>query len=189
MRPRPRIQTGREMFTLLTFQVSHKTTTLYPMKHDFAVTVTWEDGAWRVRSFKDDFSSVATSLKAVRNLRTEGAAFAMLCVDDDYFVLVRPTPKRAKFLLSDATAAVEDDFAAEVLDELEIDVPDLDDDELEDAEPWAEGDFDIFEDLGMSEQVLSVICDETDWWASEQLQRIAEELGFEDEFADAVDLD
>ena len=41
-------------------------------------------------------------------------------------------------------------------------------------------------DVGLSEQVLSVIVDESEWWASEQLQRIAEELGFDDALAKAV---
>lgn len=33
---------------------------------------------------------------------------------------------------------------------------------------------------------MSIITDETDWWASEQLQRIAEELGFDDELEQAL---
>lgn len=104
----------------------------------------------------------------------------MLSIEDDYFVLVRPTPQGVKLLISDATAATEDDFAAEILDELDADQPDPED------TPYAEGDFDILADLGLSEQVMSIITDETDWWASEQLQRIAEELGFDDELEQAL---
>ncbi|WP_034648724.1 tRNA adenosine deaminase-associated protein [Corynebacterium vitaeruminis] len=159
------------------------------MKHDFAVTVAREGASWQVRAFKDDYRSLDTAITAVRNLRAEEAAFALLSVEDDYFVIVRPTPQGVRFLLSDATAAVEDDFAADILDELDVEIPEIDPDELENTEPWAEGDFDILADLGLSEEVMSVICDETDWWASEQLQRIAEELGFEDELADAAGLE
>ncbi|AHI21642.1 tRNA adenosine deaminase-associated protein [Corynebacterium vitaeruminis] len=159
------------------------------MKHDFAVTVAREGASWQVRAFKDDYRSLDTAITAVRNLRAEEAAFALLSVEDDYFVIVRPTPQGVRFLLSDATAAVEDDFAADILDELDVEIPEIDPDELESTEPWAEGDFDILADLGLSEEVMSVICDETDWWASEQLQRIAEELGFEDELADAAGLE
>lgn len=150
------------------------------MKSDFAVTVARVDAAWQVRVFKDDFSSLQTSINAVRSLRAEGAAFAMLSVDDDYFVLVRPTPQGVRLLISDATAAVEDDFASEILDELDADLPDADD------TPYAEGDFDILADLGVGEQIMSVITDETDWWASEQLQRIAEELGCDEELDEAL---
>lgn len=78
----------------------------------FAVTVARGENAWQVRSFRDEFTDPQVAVDAVRNLRSEGAAFAMLCVDDDYFVIVRPHPARDMFLLSDATMAVDDDFAA-----------------------------------------------------------------------------
>lgn len=150
------------------------------MKSNFAVTVARVNATWQVRAFNDDYSSLKRSIDAVRTLRAEGAAFAMLSIEDDYFVLVRPTPQGVKLLISDATAATEDDFAADILDELDADQPDSED------TPYAEGDFDILADLGLSEQVMSIITDETDWWASEQLQRIAEELGFDDELEQAL---
>ncbi|AEX43266.1 tRNA adenosine deaminase-associated protein [Corynebacterium diphtheriae bv. mitis] len=150
------------------------------MKSNFAVTVARVNATWQVRAFNDDYSSLKRSIDAVRTLRAEGAAFAMLSIEDDYFVLVRPTPQGVKLLISDATAATEDDFAADILDELDADQPDPED------TPYAEGDFDILADLGLSEQIMSIITDETDWWASEQLQRIAEELGFDDELEQAL---
>ncbi|MHA2787822.1 tRNA adenosine deaminase-associated protein [Corynebacterium sp. S7] len=152
----------------------------------FAVTVAWLDGAWTVRSFDDDFSSFSTSVKAVRNLRSEGAAFALLNVEEEYFVIVRPGPERVFAFISDATMAVDDDFAADVLDELGIDVPDLDPDELDQIEGWAEGDFDILEDLGMSEELLSVLADDQDSDPSEIIQRIADEIGFGEELENAL---
>ncbi len=155
----------------------------------FAVTVAWIDGSWIVRAFQDDFRSLATSVSAVRDLRSEGATFALLCVDDEYFVIVRPTPERVHLLLSDATMAVDDDFAATILDELGADIPDLDPDELDDVDGWADGDFDILADLGISEEVLGVIVDDNDLWPSEQLLRIAGELGFADELIDIAGLD
>lgn len=150
------------------------------MKSNFAVTVARVNATWQVRAFNDDYSSLKRSIDAVRTLRAEGAAFAMLSIEDDYFVLVRPTPQGVKLLISDATAATEDDFAADILDELDADQPDPED------TPYAEGDFDILADLGLSEQIMSIITDETDWWASEQLQRITEELGFDDELEQAL---
>ena len=89
------------------------------MSQDFgyAVTVERTDGTWRVREFEDDFTDLSTSVTAVRNLRSEGAAFALLNVEDDYLVIVRPGPSRVRVLISDATMAVDDDFAADVLDD------------------------------------------------------------------------
>lgn len=158
------------------------------MNQNFAVTVARVAGGWQVHSFEDSFRRLNTSIQAVRSLRSEEAAFALLCVEDDYFVIVRPTPGGVRLLLSDATAAIEDEFAAEILDEIGVEIPDIAPEEVAngEVEPWAEGDFEILADLGVSEQVLSIVCDETDWWASEQLQSIAEELGCEDALARAT---
>lgn len=155
---------------------------------DFAVTVTRSDGEWQVRAFDPDFGRLDPAFDALRALRSEGPAFAILCVDDDYFIIVRPAPTRTQILLSDCTAAVEDDIAADALDELGIDIPDLDEDELDETDPWPDGDFDILSDLGLSEQVLGLIADDLDAWASEQIVRIAEELGFDEELYDAIDI-
>lgn len=155
----------------------------------FAVTVTRTEGEWVVRAFDDDFSSLETSVSAVRALRSEGPSFALLCVEDEYFVIVRPIPDGVQALLSDATMAVDDAFAASVLGELDAEIPDLDPDELDEVDGWADGDFEILADLGLSEEVLGVIVDDTDTWPSEQLVRVAEELGFADEFIDAAGLE
>ena len=114
---------------------------------------------------------------------------AMLCVDDEYFIIVRPTPSRVHLLLSDATMAVDDNLASSVLDAMGAQTPEMTEEELDRLDPWAEGDLSILADLGLSEQVMSVICDDSELWASEQLLRIAAELGFESELSAAADLD
>lgn len=151
----------------------------------YAVTVARTDGGWVVREFEDDFTDLSTSVKAVRALRSEGAAFAILNVEEDYLVVVRPGPSRTRLLLSDATMAVDDDFAADILDEAGYEVPDIDPDELDDVEAWAEGDFAIFEDLGLSEERLSILLDD-DAEPRDLAETIAEDLGFLDELTDAV---
>ncbi|MBV7282231.1 MULTISPECIES: tRNA adenosine deaminase-associated protein [Corynebacterium] len=156
---------------------------------DFSVVVTLNNGQWQVQRYKDDFESLDTSIAAVRSLRAEGPAFALLCSEDDYFIIVRPTPSRVFALLSDATYALDDDLAEDVLNELGIDLPDLDEDELDDVDPWAEGDFTILEDVGLSEQVMDVILDDDELWPSEAVMKIAEELGFEEQLADATGLE
>lgn len=151
----------------------------------YAVTVARADGGWVVREFEDDFTDLSTSIKAVRALRSEGAAFAILNVEEDYLVVVRPGPSRTRLLLSDATMAVDDDFAADILDEAGYEVPDIDPDELDEVEAWAEGDFAIFEDLGLSEERLSILLDD-DADPRDLAETIAEDLGFLDELTDAV---
>lgn len=152
----------------------------------YAVTVERTGGAWRVREFDDDFSDLSTSITAVRNLRAEGPAFALLNVEEDYLVIVRPGPSQTRVLISDATMAVDDDFAADILDEAGAEIPDIDPDELDNVDAWADGDFDILADLGLSEEQMSILLDD-DADPADLAHTIADELGFGDELADAVD--
>lgn len=146
----------------------------------FGVAVVREDGTWRCtpmrRGVLNDLSAAETEL---RELRSAGAVFGLLDVDDEFFVIVRPAPSGTRLLISDATAALDYDIAEDVLEKLDADV-DLDD--LEDEDPFAEGDLGVLSDLGLSEGVLSIILDDDDY-ADEQLTRIAQEMGFGDQMA------
>ena len=150
----------------------------------FGIAVVREDGKWRCAPMK---SAALTSLSAaeteLRELRSAGAVFGLLDVDDEFFVIVRPAPAGARLFLSDATAALEYDIAAEVLEKLDADI-DLDD--LEDEDPFEEGDLGVLADVGLPEAVLSVILAD-DEYADEQLARIAQEMGFADELSAVVD--
>ena len=64
---------------------------------------------------------------------------------------------------------------------------DIDYDELDDAEPFEEGDLGLLSDVGLPEAVLSVILDETDLYADEQLGMIAARMGFADELSAVLD--
>ncbi|GFG74072.1 tRNA adenosine deaminase-associated protein [Mycobacterium botniense] len=147
----------------------------------FGVAVVREEGKWRCYPMG---SKALTSLTAaeteLRELRSAGAVFGLLDIDDEFFVIVRPGPSGTRLLLSDATAALDYDIAAEVLENLDADI---DPEDLEDAEPFEEGDLGLLADIGLPEAVLGVILDETDLYADEQLGRIAREMGFADELA------
>jgi putative tRNA adenosine deaminase-associated protein len=107
-----------------------------------------------------------------------------LDVDDEFFVIVRPAPAGTRLLLSDATAALDYDIAAEVLEKLDNDISQ---EELEEADPFEEGDLGLLADVGLPEAVLGVILDESDLYADEQLGRIAREMGFADELSAVLD--
>ena len=64
--------------------------------------------------------------------------FGMLSVDDEFFVIVRPVPGGASLLLSDATAGLDYDIAADVLDLLHVPVPD-DDESMTTTMPGRKG--------------------------------------------------
>jgi len=147
----------------------------------FGVAVVREDGKWRCAPMhRAALKSLTAAETELRELRSAGAVFGLLDVDDEFFVIVRPAPAGTRLLLSDATAALDYDIAAEALEKLDRD---LDPGELEDADPFEEGDLGLLSDIGLPEAVLGVILDETDLYADEQLGRIAREMGFADELA------
>ena len=148
----------------------------------YALGVTQEGGNWQVTRLDDSaLTSLDDAARQVRSLRAEGASFGLVDVDHEFFVILRPGPSGMRLLLSDATASLDYDLAADVLDELNVEAPDLSDEELEDTDPWGEGDMAILEDLGLPEGVMEIIVGETDLYADEQLQSIAERTGFGDE--------
>ncbi len=152
----------------------------------FAVTVARTEGQWVVREFEDDFTRPRTSINAVRNLRAEGAAFALLCIEDAYFVIVRPGPGGTRMVISDAGYALDDDYAAAWLEEADLAFPEEDPDG--DVEPYADGDFDILADLGLTEDQLAALIDNEEDNPSDILLRIAGDLGFGDELEDLLEL-
>ena len=117
-------------------------------------------------------------------MRSAGAVFGLLDVDDEFFVIVRPAPAGTRLFLSDATAALEYDIAAEVLEKLDAD---LDLDDLEDEDPFEEGDLGLLADIGLPRACSSIILVRRRLYADEQLGRIAQEMGFADEMSAVLD--
>lgn len=151
----------------------------------FAVAVVREGATWRCSSMSTDaLNSLTAAETELRELRSAGAVFGLLNVDDEFFLIVRPAPSGTRLLLSDATAALDYDIASEALDKLDADI---DQDELEDSDPFEEGDLGVLADVGLPDAVLSVILAETDLYADEQLGRIAREMGFADELSAVLD--
>jgi putative tRNA adenosine deaminase-associated protein len=154
----------------------------------FAVAVVREEGQWRCSPLSSaaltDLSAAENELKA---LRSSGAVFGLLDIDDEFFIVLRPAPSGTRMLVSDATAAIDYDIAADVLEALNVEIPDIEPDELDDVEPWEEGDLGVLADLGLPEPVLSVIIAETDLYPDEQLAMIAQRLGFANELSAVLD--
>lgn len=151
----------------------------------FGVAVVREDGKWRCTPMRRGaLTSLSVAETELREMRSAGAVFGLLDIDDEFFVIVRPAPAGTRLLLSDATAALDYDIAAEVLEKLDADI---EPDDLDDAEPFEEGDLGLLSDIGLPDAVLSVILDETDLYADEQIGRIAREMGFADELSAVLD--
>ena len=93
------------------------------MPDGFGVAVVREDGKWRCTPMRQAaLNSLTAAETELRELRSAGAVFGLLDVDDEFFVIVRPAPAGTRLLLSDATAALDYDIAAEVLEKLDADI-------------------------------------------------------------------
>ena len=151
----------------------------------FGVAVVSEEGKWHCSALSQrTLISLTAAETELRELRSAGAVFGLLNVDDEFFLIVRPAPAGTRLLLSDATAALDYDIAAEALEAL---AGDISMDDLEDSEPFEEGDLGVLSDIGLPEAVLGVILADTDLYADEQLSRIAREMGFDEQLSTLLD--
>lgn len=146
----------------------------------FAAAVVREENKWKCSLLGDDLlEDLDGVITALRRVASTGAVFGLVAVDDEFFVVVRPVPGGASVLLSDATAALDYDIAADVLDLLQVEMPE--DDDIDD-DPWPEGDLGLLSDLGVPEQEMQLIVGEDDLYPDEQLALIAQRCGFADQF-------
>ncbi|WP_214367305.1 tRNA adenosine deaminase-associated protein [Pseudonocardia sp. H11422] len=151
----------------------------------YAVAAIREDGRWRcTRLDPDALVDLDTAITELRALRSTGAVLGLLDVDDEFFVLLRPTPGGVALMVSDAVAALDYDVAADVLDLLRVELP-PDDDALD--EPWPEGDLAILADLGLPADELEVLAGEVELYPDEQLAAIGRRCGFAEALAEVVD--
>ncbi len=153
----------------------------------YAVAVVREEGRWTCSALsRQALTDLDVAVTELKELRSGGATFGLLDVDDEFFLVVRPSPRGVALLLSDATAALDYDIAERALELMHVDVPE-DPDDGEETDPWPEGDLALLADVGLPEAVLSIIVDDSDAYPDEQLTMIAERCGFADELATAVD--
>jgi len=150
---------------------------------DFAIVAYREEGVWQLHEIVDDvLDSVETLAAALRRFPGDGGALGVVAVDEDFFVLLRVAGASTRILLSDATAADEWELARSALEELDLPLPD-EDDEQEPA-----GDLGLLADLGVNAMDLGLLLDDEDLYPDEMVSEIARKLGFGRLFDDAVGL-
>ncbi|MDT9595337.1 tRNA adenosine deaminase-associated protein [Nocardioides zeae] len=150
---------------------------------DFAIVAYREEGIWQLHEIVDDvLDSVETLAAALRRFPGDGGALGVVAVDEDFFVLLRVAGASTRILLSDATAADEWELARSALEELDLPLPD-EDDEQEPA-----GDLGLLADLGVNAMDLGLLLDDEDLYPDEMVSEIARKLGFGRLFDDAVGL-
>jgi putative tRNA adenosine deaminase-associated protein len=147
---------------------------------DFAIEAWHEDGRWSLAALPepDDITHIIERLKSQQ---TNGGAVALISIDDEFFIALRVLGSSVKYFLSDITAALDYEVAAEFLEIADIDAPE------EEDEPLPTGDLDIFADLGMQHMELATLCDDADLFPDEQIEAIANRLGFGDQLSELLE--
>lgn len=147
---------------------------------DFAIEAWHEDGRWSIASLPDpdDLTHIVDRLK---KQQTNGGAVALISIDDEFFLAIRVLGSTLKYFISDITCALDYEVAAEFLEIAELDQPE------EDDEPLPAGDLDIFADLSMNGMELSTLCDDADLFPDEQIEAIANRLGFGEQLTELLE--
>jgi putative tRNA adenosine deaminase-associated protein len=152
---------------------------------DFSVVVYREDDAWDAEVLPAAFTEHLDSfIHALRQQPSIGGTMGLAAVGDDFFVAIRVLGGQVSVFLSDLTAAVDWPLARQVLDYLDIPVPDAED--LDQVLPV--GDLSIFADLGVDEMELGALAGDLDLFPDEVLASIARRLGFGPAFERALDV-
>jgi putative tRNA adenosine deaminase-associated protein len=150
---------------------------------DFAVAAYREDGQWVVATLPPSAADGLEGLvHAIRQQPGDGGSIGLVSVADDFFVAVRVFGDDERILLSDVTAAEDWPLAREVLEWLELPMPD--DEDLEQMQPA--GDLAVFADLGVPAMDVAMLCEDEDLYPDEMLDSLASRLGFGEEFRQTV---
>ena len=142
---------------------------------DFAVVVYREDDAWEAEVLPVALTENLDGLiHALRQQPSIGGTIGLAVVGDDFFVAMRVIGSQVSVFLSDLTASVDWPLARQVLEYLDIPVPD--DEDLDQVLPA--GDLSIFADLGIDEMELGALSGDLDLFPDEVLASIARQAGF-----------
>jgi putative tRNA adenosine deaminase-associated protein len=151
---------------------------------DFAVVAYVEDQTWQVGVLPERLTEDLDGLvAALRQQPGDIGAIGFVNVADEFFVAIRVVGNDVRLLLSDVTAAVAWDLAAQVCEVLDVAVPG--DDDIDDV--WPAGDLTIFADLGMDEMELGAVLSDLEAYADEMLSAIAARLGFGEVYERALE--
>ncbi|MCO5970120.1 tRNA adenosine deaminase-associated protein [Actinoallomurus soli] len=151
---------------------------------DFAVVVYREDDAWEVEQLPIALTEDLEGLiHALRQQPSLGGTIGLVAVGDDFFVALRVLGDEVIVFLSDVTASVDWELARQIVEFLELDIPD--DEELDQVLPA--GDMSIFADLGLDEMELGALSGDLDLYPDEMLASIAKRLGFAVAFERAIE--
>jgi putative tRNA adenosine deaminase-associated protein len=176
---RPAARSGRAKPQILTpflFKIPVSGVTMPDVSpSDFAVVVYREDDVWEADVLPTALTENLDGLiQALRQQPGIGGTIGLAAVGDDFFVALRVLGNHVSVFLSDVTASVDWPLARQVLDHLDIPVPE--DEDLDQVLPV--GDMSIFDDLGVDEMELGALSGDLDLFPDEVLASLARRIGF-----------
>ena len=150
------------------------------MSVDFGCIAWHEDGRWSVNTLAStrDIGSIIDSIKAQQ---TNGGAIALIAIEDEFVIIARALGDQMQMMISDVTYALDYEVAAELIEVLDLEFPE----EEDESQPG--GDLDLLNDLGVSEMELLSILDDAELYPDEQLEAIANRLGFGEQFNQVIE--
>jgi len=150
------------------------------MSVDFGCIAWHEDGRWNAATLSStrDIGSVIDSLKAQQ---TNGGAIALIAIEDEFVIIARMLGDQMQMMISDVTYALDYEVAGELIEVLDLEFPE----EEDESQPG--GDLDLLNDLGVSQMELLTILDDPELYPDEQLEALANRLGFGDQFNQVIE--
>ena len=150
------------------------------MSVDFGCIAWHEDGRWDA-SLLNSTRDIGLIIDALKSQQTNGGAIALIAIEDEFVIIARVLGDQMRMMISDITYALDYEVAAELVEVLDLEFP------QEEDESQAGGDIDLLSDLGVGEMELLAILDDTELYPDEQLEAIANRLGFGEQFNQVIE--
>ena len=150
------------------------------MSVDFGCIAWHEDGRWSATAL-DSTRDIGAIIDALKAQQTNGGAIALIAIEDEFVIIARALGDQMQMMISDITYALDYEVAAELIEVLDLEFPE----EEDESQPG--GDLDLLNDLGVSQMELLTILDDTELYPDEQLEAIANRLGFGDQFNQVIE--
>jgi putative tRNA adenosine deaminase-associated protein len=147
---------------------------------DFGCIAWHEDGKWDA-SLLDSTRDIGIIIDALKSQQTNGGAIVLIAIEDEFVIIARVLGDQMRIMISDITYALDYEVAAELVEVLDLEYP------QEEDESQPGGDIDLLSDLGVGEMELLAILDDTELYPDEQLEAIANRLGFGEQFIKVIE--
>ena len=150
------------------------------MSVDFGCIAWHEDGRWDASALNST-RDIGLIIDALKSQQTNGGAIALIAIEDEFVIIGRVLGDQMQMMISDVTYALDYEVAAELVEILDLEFPE----EEDESQPG--GDIDLLSDLGVGQMELLAILDDTELYPDEQLEAIANRLGFGEQFNQVIE--